>query len=300
MIRTLKGTGVALVTPFQKDLSIDWQGLENLLAHTARGVDYYVVMGTTGESATADEKEKAAILSFIKAHNKSKLPLVYGIGGNDTRSIKEQLSKVDLSEVEAILSVSPCYNKPSQEGIYRHYVTIADKSPVPVILYNVPGRTSSNISAETTLRLAEHENIIGIKEASGNLAQCLAIAKSKPDDFMLISGDDLLTVPLMAIGGIGVISVMANALPEIFKDIVTAAASSDFGTASQAVFKMLKMNPLMYQESNPVGVKCLLNELGVCESWVRLPLVEASDALRANIREVLKEMRLGETEGASL
>lgn len=288
MTQTFKGTGVALVTPFHKDLSIDWQGMEKLLAYTAKGVDYYVVLGTTGESATINKEEKAAILSFVKENNPGNLPIVYGIGGNDTRAVLEQLSNTDLTGVDAILSVSPYYNKPTQEGIYRHYMAIADRSPLPIILYNVPGRTSSNIAAETTLRLAKHGNIIGIKEASGNIEQCLLVAKNKPEDFLLISGDDLLTVPMMAIGGVGIISVMANALPEIFRDIVKAAAQSDFDAASKAAFKTLPMNPLMYQESNPVGVKCLLEELGVCESWVRLPLVEASDSLRTQIKQALK------------
>lgn len=292
MTRALRGTGVALVTPFHKDLSIDWQGMEKLLAHTAKGVDYYVVLGTTGESATLSKEEKLAILSFIKENNKAQLPIVYGIGGNDTHAVLEQIAHTDLSGVEAILSVSPCYNKPSQEGIFRHYTAIADKSPVPVILYNVPGRTSSNIAAETTLRLAEHGNIIGIKEASGNFEQCMTVAKNKPEDFMLISGDDMLTVPLMSIGGTGVISVMANALPDIFQDMVKAAEKADFATASQAAFKILAMNPLMYVESNPVGVKCLLDELDVCEGWVRLPLVEASETLKAKIVKAYKEMNL--------
>lgn len=292
MTQALRGTGVALVTPFHNDLSIDWQGLEKLLAHTAKGVDYYVVLGTTGESATLSKEEKLSILSFIKENNKAQLPIVYGIGGNDTRATLEQISSTDLSGVDAILSVSPCYNKPSQEGIFRHYVAIADKSPVPVILYNVPGRTASNIAAETTLRLAKHDNIVGIKEASGNFEQCMTIAKNKPEDFFLISGDDLLTVPLMAIGSTGVISVMANALPEVFHDMVRYAEKGDFGTASQAAFKILTMNPLMYAESNPVGVKCLLEELEVCQGWVRLPLVEASAGLKAKIIEAYKEMNL--------
>lgn len=292
MTQALRGTGVALVTPFHKDHSIDWQGLERLLAHTAKGVDYYVVLGTTGESATLSKEEKQAILSFIKENNKAQLPIVYGLGGNDTKAILEQIDATDLSGVDAILSVSPCYNKPSQEGIFRHYTAIADKSPVPVILYNVPSRTSSNIAAETTLRLAKHDNIVGIKEASGNFEQCMTIAKNKPEDFLLISGDDLLTVPLMAIGGVGIISVMANALPEIFQGMVRYAEKRDFATASQYAFKILTMNPLMYVESNPVGVKCLLEELEVCQEWVRLPLVEASENLRAKIVQAYKELNL--------
>lgn len=284
MTQQLKGTGVALVTPFNEDLSIDWNSLEKLLTHTAEGVDYYVVHGTTGEPATTTAKEKEDVLNFIKKHNHKNLPIVYGLGGNNTYEIIEQLKTLDLDGISAILSVSPYYNKPSQEGIYRHYAMIADNSPVPVILYNVPGRTSSNVSAKTTLKLAKHKNIIGIKEASGNFEQCLEIARDKPEGFLLISGDDLFTLPLLAIGAVGVISVLANAIPLVFKEMIAAATTSDMKKASMAAFKTLDINPLMYQESNPVGIKSFLNELEVCEPWVRLPLVEASPELQKAIR----------------
>lgn len=279
MTHTLRGTGVALVTPFLEDLTVDWDGLENLLHHTADEVDYYVIHGTTGEPATTNSIEKAEIVSFIKKNNKNNLPLVYGLGGNNTNGIIEQLLTLDLDGITAILSVSPYYNKPSQEGIIRHYTAIADNSPLPVILYNVPGRTSSNILPKTTLELAEHSNIIGIKEASGIFEQCLEISRDKPEDFLLISGDDLFTLPLLSIGAVGVISVLANAIPEVFKGMIAAANTGDFNGAKEASYKILSLNPLMYQESNPVGVKCLLSQLNVCHPWVRLPLVEASDSL---------------------
>ena len=222
-MKELKGTGVALVTPFNDDLSVDFDGLLSLLKHTAQGVDYYVVQGTTGETATTSVEEKASILKFVREHNPKSLPLVYGIGGNNTQAVIETIKSTDLTGVTALLSVSPYYNKPSQEGIYQHFTMVADASPIPVILYNVPGRTQSNIAASTTLRLAKHENIIGIKEASGDLVQCMAIAKDAPKDFLLISGDDLLTTPMMAVGAVGVISVLANAFPTTFKRITTGS-----------------------------------------------------------------------------
>ncbi|MGW8123467.1 4-hydroxy-tetrahydrodipicolinate synthase [Roseivirga echinicomitans] len=286
-MEALKGTGVALVTPFNEDFSIDFSGLLKLLEHTAKGVDYYVVQGTTGESATTTAKEKAAILSFVKQNNKAKLPIVYGIGGNDTQSVLDAIKSADLEGVSAILSVSPYYNKPSQEGIYQHFKIIADTSPVPVILYNVPGRTQSNIAANTTLRLAEHKNIVAIKEASGDLTQCMAISKDAPAGFLLISGDDLLTTPMMAIGAVGVISVLANAFPEVFNKLTKSALSNDFKASAQAAFEMIEINPLMYAESNPVGVKQVLEILGVCKNYVRMPLLSASDELKTKIKSLL-------------
>lgn len=288
----LHGTGVALVTPFDADKNIDFDGLKNLLNYTAdRGADYYVVQGTTGESATTTAAEKAEILEFVKANNPDNLPIVYGIGGNNTQTVLDTIKATNLDGVDAILSVSPYYNKPSQEGIFQHYTAIADVSPVPVILYNVPGRTMSNISAQTTLRLSQHKNIIGVKEASGNLEQAMEISKHKPDEFMLISGDDLLTGPLYSIGAIGVISVLANPFADLFKEIREGAFSNDYDRVQLALFQMLEINPLMYAESNPVGVKHALQVLGVCQNFVRLPLVEASKQLQQNIESVVNEVR---------
>lgn len=282
-MKKLYGTGVALVTPFDSTGAIDYKSLKKLLAHTAKGVDYYVVMGTTGESVTVSAAEKQEVLNFVKKNNTAQLPVVYGIGGNNTQAVLDTIRNTDLKDVDAILSVSPYYNKPSQEGIYQHFKAIADASPIPIILYNVPGRTSSNLTAETTLRLAAHKNIIGIKEASGNLEQCMRIAKSMPKDFLLISGDDLLTVPLYAIGGKGVISVLANALPIPFKKMKEFSFVGNYTKASQHQFSLLEINGPMYEESNPVGIKQLLSELGVCENHVRLPLMPASEGLKKKI-----------------
>lgn len=290
-MKKLYGTGVALVTPFLKNGQIDYPSLKNLLDHTAKGVDYFVVMGTTGESATVSKEEKAEVLSFVRKNNPKKLPIVYGIGGNNTAEVIEQIKHTQWAGVSALLSVSPYYNKPSQEGIVQHFNAIADASPVPVILYNVPGRTSSNLTAETTLRLAAHKNIIGVKEASGNLEQCMRIARKAPKDFMLISGDDLLTVPIMAVGGVGVISVLANAYPDIFASINKAAQQKDFKSASQHAFKLLDINGLMYEEGNPSGVKYLLELKKVCKRYTRLPAVPPSEGLQQRIKEISRAIK---------
>jgi 4-hydroxy-tetrahydrodipicolinate synthase len=285
-MKKLYGTGVALVTPFDQNLKVDYKALKKLLKHTAKGVDYYVVMGTTGESATITPAEKKEILQFVIDNNESKLPIVYGIGGNNTDEVCSLLKSTDLKGVDAILSVSPYYNKPSQEGIYQHFVKVADTSPLPILLYNVPGRTSSNLTAETTLRLAAHKNIIGIKEASGNLEQCMRIVREMPKDFLLISGDDMLTVPLYALGGKGVISVLANAYPTVFKKMKEFSFAGNFAKANQEQFKLLDINGPMYEESNPVGLKALLAEIGICSNAVRLPLVAASNTLSKRISEL--------------
>ena len=281
---TLRGTGVALVTPFSQDFSVDYEGLRKLLDFTIEGgVNYLVVNGTTGESVTTTKAEKSQILHFIKQHVNGRVPLVYGIGGNNTQEVLETIDATDLNGITAILSVSPYYNKPSQQGIYQHYLQIANACPVPVILYNVPGRTGSNITSETTLKLAVHPNIIGIKEASGNLEQCMLIAKHKPEDFMLISGDDLLTLPMISFGAVGVISVLANAFPEKFSRMVELGLAYNFAEAQHLLFGFADINPLMYEESNPVGVKAVLERFGVCTAAVRLPLVEATSGLKDRI-----------------
>jgi 4-hydroxy-tetrahydrodipicolinate synthase len=289
-MRQLFGTGVALVTPFNENGEIDFKGLKKLLTHTAKGVDYFVVMGTTGESATLSKEEKQNVLKFILANNPKKLPVVYGIGGNNTQQVLDEIRSTVLEGVTAILSVSPYYNKPSQEGIYQHFKTIADTSPLPVILYNVPGRTGSNITAPTTLRLAMHQNIIGIKEASGNLEQCMKIVRDKPKDFMLISGDDMLALPIYSIGGVGLISVLANALPQVFKKIKENFHAGKIAQAQVAQFKIIDINSPMYEEGNPVGVKYLLNLMGVCMPHVRLPLTEASGELKKKITELYNKL----------
>lgn len=286
------GTGVALVTPFTETLAIDYDALARVLTHVSQGgVDYLVVMGTTGESITVSWDEKKHVLAFVKRHNPRHLPIVYGLGGNCTSEIITQLHETDFTGVHAILSVSPYYNKPSQRGIYEHYVALANASPVPVILYNVPGRTASNITAATTLRLAQHPNIIGVKEASGNLVQCMEIAAAKPADFLLISGDDLLTLPMISFGAVGAISVLANAFPQPFTRMVNDALAGNKTSAIQHLFSLLPMNPLMYEEGNPVGLKQAMALLGICQNVVRLPMTAASEALTARIQAAMEEMK---------
>jgi len=287
-LKKLYGTGVALVTPFEEDGSIDFKSLKKLLGHTAKGVDYFVVMGTTGESATLTKEEKESVLKFVIANNRQGLPIVYGIGGNNTQKVIDEIRNTDLAHVDAILSVSPYYNKPPQEGIYQHFMAIANASPLPIIIYNVPGRTATNLTADTTLRLAKHENIIGIKEASGNLEQCMMIAKLKPKNFMLISGDDMLTLPIYSIGGAGVISVLANAYPTIFKKIKEFFLSGNYKRAQAEQFKLLEINPIMYEEGNPVGLKHLLKLMRIGNGVVRLPLVSASAGLQKKIERLWK------------
>jgi 4-hydroxy-tetrahydrodipicolinate synthase len=284
----LHGTGVALVTPFTSTGAVDMAAWQRLLDFTiAGGVEYLVLNGTTGESPTVTPDEKTYLLQVARTHVAGRVPLVYGIGGNDTATVARQLRETDLTGVVAILSASPAYNKPSQSGIVAHYQHLADAAPLPLLLYNVPGRTGSNLSAETTLRLAQHPNIMGIKEASGNVEQCLAILAGKPADFLFLSGDDMLTLPLIACGSQGIISVMANAFPRKFSDMTRAALAGDFARAQQLLFGLVPLNPLLYEEGNPVGVKAALALQGVCEAAVRLPLVAASEGLTARIKALL-------------
>lgn len=290
-MKKLYGTGVALVTPFTDSLEVDYRSLKKLLAYTSRGADYFVVMGTTGESATCTDDEKASILKFVKENNTKRLPIVYGIGGNNTHHVLESIHASDLDGVDAVLSVSPYYNKPSQEGIARHFEAIADASPVPVILYNVPGRTASNISAETTIRLSMNRNVIGIKEASGIIEQCMKIVKYAAKDFLLISGDDMWTAPIYGIGGKGVISVLANAYPLVFKKIKEHAFAGKHIRAAEEQSRLLEINGPMYEEGNPVGVKYLLSGKNVCGPQVRLPLVPASDNLKKRIDLILGQQK---------
>ena len=287
-MKSLQGTGVALITPFTQDLAVDYDSLKKLLHFTLQGgVDYLVVNGTTAESPTTSDSEKTEILTFVKNFTGGQLPIVYGIGGNNTREVVDIISNTDFNGVAAILSVCPYYNKPTQQGLYQHFVQVADACPVPVILYNVPGRTVSNLTAETTLKLGRHKNIIGIKEASGNIEQCLQIAKHKPTDFMLISGDDMLTVPMISFGAEGVISVLANAFPEKFCKMVKLALNNNYQEATQLLFEFIDINPLMYEESNPVGVKAVLEMLGIAQPYVRLPLMDASISLKTKLQKLL-------------
>ncbi len=281
-MNAFKGTGVALVTPFYDDQTIDFVSLKKLVDHVVSGgVDYLVVLGTTGEAATLTSSEKKQVLKACLEYNAGRVPVMLGIGGNNTHSVINEIKNTDFYGVAAILSVSPYYNKPSQEGIVAHYNAVADASPVPVILYNIPGRTMSNMSSTTTLKLSHHPNIIAMKEASGSLEQCMQIAAAMPKDFLLLSGDDLLTKAIMSIGGSGVISVMANAFPEKFKTL-THGSDTD---ALKVIFSLLELNSLMYQEGNPVGIKNLLFHLGIIESdQVRLPMLKASLNLNNQIK----------------
>ena len=287
-MNNLHGTGVALVTPFSPTHQVDYAAWRQLLDFTiAGGVEYLVINGTTGESPTTTAAEKAELLRVAKEHVAGRVPLVYGIGSNDTAAAEALLHSTDLDGITAILSASPAYNKPSQAGLVAHYQRLADAAPRPLLLYNVPGRTGSNISAETTLKLAGHPNIIGIKEASGNVEQCLAILARKPADFLFLSGDDMLTVPLIACGAVGIITVLGNAFPQKFSDMTRAALAGDFAQAQQLLFNFVALNPLMYEEGNPVGVKAALALQGVCDAAVRLPLVAASEELTARIKALL-------------
>jgi 4-hydroxy-tetrahydrodipicolinate synthase len=281
-MNAFKGTGVALVTPFLEDQQVDFPSLERLINHViAGGVDYLVALGTTGESATLTSSEKAKVLKAFVEYNKGRVPLMLGLGGNATQKLIDEIEQTDFYGVAGILSVSPYYNKPTQEGIIAHYRALADASPVPLVLYNIPGRTMSNMTAATTLALSHHPNIVGIKEASGNLEQCMQIAASMPKDFLLLSGDDLLTKPIQSIGGTGVISVLANAIPSSFKTLIEGDESSSL----QAAYSILKLNGLMYEEGNPVGIKNLLLHQGVIQTdQVRLPLLRASQGLSEKIR----------------
>jgi len=283
------GTGVAIITPFTAKGAVDFPALSKLVEHLINGrVEYIVVMGTTGESATLSKEEKQKVVEHIIKVTKKRLPLVLGVGGNNTAEIIETLKKDDLSAFSAILSVSPYYNKPSQEGIYQHYKAISKASPLPIILYNVPGRTSSNIAWDTTIRLAnEFKNIIAIKEASGNLEQCMKIIKHRPDNFLIISGDDNLTLPIIASGGDGVISVVANAYPADFSDMVRHALIHDLKTAQKLHYKLLEITEQLFADGNPGGIKYVLSQKKITGSHVRLPLVEPNDTVKAKLKKLM-------------
>lgn len=291
MDNRFRGLGVALITPFNANGTIDHAALAKVVEHqVVGGIDFIVVMGTTGESATLSAKEKQQVLSQVIEVVHNRVPVVLGIGGNNTAAVLEQFQAFDLDGVDAILSVSPYYNKPTQEGIYQHYKAIAQASLRPIILYNVPGRTMSNIAAETTLRLArDFKHIIGIKEASGNLDQVGLILKHRPKDFLVISGDDALTLPILAMGGDGVISVVGNALPEEFARLVHAALKGDMDTARREHLNLIELITLLFVEGNPGGVKEVLKTLGLCENHLRLPLVPVSEGTAKKLYQALAD-----------
>lgn len=289
MPHKFKGTGIALITPFNGDGSIDFESLKKVIEHDIKGgVEYLVSLGTTGESATLNKEEKLEVLRFTAEVVKGRVPLVAGFGDNDTRELVESIKAFDFKGYDALLSASPYYNKPTQEGIYQHYKAVADASPVPVILYNVPGRTSSNVTADTTLRLArDHKNIIAIKEASGNFEQVMQIIKYRPEGFLVISGDDLITLPLIACGADGVISVIGNAMPAEFSEMVRLALKNDFVGARKLHYQLTDLTNLLFAEGNPGGVKATLQHLGIGGDQVRLPLWRVSDGLKAKLKQEL-------------
>lgn len=290
--RKLKGMGVALITPFKEDESIDFDALARLVEHQIKsGTDYLVVCGTTAETPTLTEQEKEQIREFVIQTNNGRLPIVLGIGGNNTRAVVEKLKTTNLEGVDAILSVTPYYNKPSQEGLYQHYAAIAKASPRPVILYNVPGRTGVNMTAPTTLRLAvEFPNICAVKEASGNFTQIDDIIKKKPEDFLVISGDDGITFPLITLGAVGVISVIGNAFPKEFSRMVRLALQGDYANARQIHHRFTELIELLFVEGNPAGVKSMLALMGFIENKLRLPLVPNTIKTYEKIRQVLNQL----------
>ena len=286
----LTGTGVALVTPFKEDLSIDLNALQKLTEHCINGgVDYLVALGTTAESVTLSKAEKQLVMQTIAKVNAGRKPLVVGFGGNNTQALVKELQSFDSSEFDAVLSVSPYYNKPTQEGIYQHFKVVAKASPLPVILYNVPSRTGSNMTSETTLRLAhEVPNIVAIKEASGDMVQVNEIIKQKPSEFLVLAGDDFTALPIVLAGGSGVISVLGQGLPQQFSNMINLALNADADAAYEIHHSLLNGMHLIFEEGNPAGIKSILEILGITNAKVRLPLVEASKALKAKIGGFMK------------
>ena len=290
----LSGVGAAMITPFESDFSCDWDSLRSMLDYVIDGgTDYIVSLGTTAETPTLSPDEKNEVLRLTKEHVAGRMPIVAGAGGNETRKLIEHIKQMDLEGVEAILSVTPYYNKPSQEGLYQHFMAVADSSPVPVILYNVPGRTGVNMTAETTCRLAaDHPNIIAVKEASGKIDQIDQIIKNRPEDFLVLSGDDGMTVDVMRKGGDGVISVAVNAFPKKFSHVVDLAGQGLFDEADKAYEPLHEAVCALFEQGNPVGVKAALTILGQIENVLRLPLVPGTDLLMKKMERLIREYEL--------
>tara|TARA_B110000444_G_scaffold185947_1_gene175081 strand:+ start:337 stop:1203 length:867 start_codon:yes stop_codon:yes gene_type:complete len=286
-MKLLSGTGVAMITPFNENHNIDYPALSRLIEYLIDGgVDFLVSMGTTGESTALNQEEKITLLAFTKKTINGRLPLVLGLGGNNTNGVIKQLNLIDLNGVDALLSVSPAYNKPTQEGIYQHFKAISNATSKDIILYNVPGRTSSNMTAKTTLRLAnDFDNIIAIKEASGDLDQIMKILKEKPTGFSVLSGDDALTLPLIFMGASGVISVQAMAKPTEFSNMVRAGLSGEIEKALSLHYPQLDIIDLIFKEGNPAGIKACLKIQGICNEFVRLPLVCVSKEIHKKLKE---------------
>ncbi|KQO22735.1 4-hydroxy-tetrahydrodipicolinate synthase [Flavobacterium sp. Leaf82] len=289
-MQSLIGTGVALVTPFKKDFSIDIEALQRIVNFSIDGgVEYLVVMGTTAENATLTQAEKELVIKTVIDTNKGRLPLVLGVGGNNTMQIIEELKTRDFSAFEAILSVSPYYNKPTQEGIYQHFKAIAEASPIPVILYNVPGRTASNMLPSTVIRLAnEFSNIVAIKEAAGDMAQALQLIKNAPKDFLVISGDDMIALPIVLAGGAGVISVIGQGFPKEFTEMIRLGLNKKVTEAFKTQYFLSDCIDMIFEQGNPAGIKQVFQALGIAENTVRLPLVSVDDSLADRLNEFVK------------
>jgi len=292
-MKKFRGTGVAIVTPFKNDSSIDFAALGRVVNHVITGgVNYVVVLGTTGESVTLTKDEKKAIISYVAEVTDNRVPLVVGYGGSNTQEVINSIRQSNLTGIEGILSVAPYYNKPNQRGLFQHFKAIANSTEIPVILYNVPGRTCSNISSDTCLELAnECENIVAIKEASGDIGQIMRIIKNKPDNFSVISGDDLMTIPIIASGGSGVISVLANAFPAATSELVTNALKSNYKSARDIQLRYLEMVELLFIDGNPAGVKAMLSIMNLCLNTLRLPLVPVNRTIYTRIQKVIEEVK---------
>jgi 4-hydroxy-tetrahydrodipicolinate synthase len=289
----LRGTGVALITPFNSDGSIDYDAFGKVIDHVINGgVEYVVALGTTGETPTLDKEEKIALANFTYDKVAGRVPVVVGIGGNNTAELLEELKTFPLDKAVAVLSASPYYSKPSQEGLFQHYKALAGASPKPILLYNVPGRTGRNLNAATTIRLAkEVKNIAGIKEASGDMAQCMEILRDKPAEFLVVSGDDALTLPQVACGMEGVISVAANSFPRLFTDMVRNCLKGDFKVAKELNDKLIQGYELLFSENNPAGVKAAMAELKLIGNYLRLPVVPVSEGLQQKIKEYVAKLK---------
>ncbi len=285
----IKGTGVALVTPFNDDFSIDFKSLENIINNVINGgVDFLVVLGTTGESVVLNKYERREVIDFCIRINNNRLPIVLGLGSNNTLDLIKEIKLTNFSGIDAILSVSPYYNKPTQDGIYLHYSMIAEVSPVPIIIYNVPGRTATNITSDTTIRSAnDFKNIIAIKEASGDLKQIEQIIKYRPKDFLVLSGDDELTLKIIELGGDGVIAVIGQAFPEIFSNMVSLIIKGNIKKAIEFHKSLVLIYPPLYNDGNPAGIKASLNIMGICKNVVRPPLVPVSESVYNKLKEII-------------
>ena len=291
-MKEIKGHGVALITPFNNNGEVDFDAIPNLINHLiSGGVDYLVVMGTTAESATLSNQEKSDLIDSIVASNAGRLPLVIGVGGNNTKQVVEDINSIDLTHFSAILSVTPYYNKPNQEGLYQHFKAIALNSSLPIILYNVPSRTGVNLLPKTVSRLANNfDKIVAIKEAAGDFQQAQTLLRNCPDDFLVLSGDDEMSLPMLLAGAKGVISVIGNALPEAYSKIVEKGLEGAAADAYEIQYQILDLIRTIYDEGNPSGIKVLLNALGLCENILRLPLVSASDELNYKLNELLNQV----------